>query len=65
MYICVCNAVTEQDIRDEMDNGAKSLKKIQKNLCVGANCGRCLDNAKQCIQEHKEMNMELDIAIGM
>lgn len=63
MYVCVCHAVTEQDIRDEMDNGAKSLKKIQKNLCVGTNCGRCLDNAKQCINEHKEMMSNPALAI--
>ena len=51
MYICVCNAVSDRQIRDAVDQGARSLFEVQCRLPVGACCGRCEDTANQVVCE--------------
>ena len=51
MYVCVCNAVTDRDIREAVDQGAHSLKALSKQLRVATCCGRCADCARQVLHE--------------
>lgn len=41
MYICLCNAVTDQDISDAVRSGAKTFSQVQSQLAVSTGCGRC------------------------
>jgi len=41
MYVCVCNAVTERDIAEAVDAGARSLCDLSASLGVGTCCGQC------------------------
>ena len=52
MYVCVCTAVTDKDIRKAVDRGACSLSDVQNELPVGACCGRCADTAKTVVDEY-------------
>ena len=54
MYVCVCHAVTDRDIREELERGASSLFDVQCRLPVGSCCGRCEDTAQQVIDEHRQ-----------
>lgn len=47
MYICLCNAITDRDIRACAAQGAESLCDLERCLGVGASCGRC----KPCAEE--------------
>ncbi|HYQ73046.1 MAG TPA: (2Fe-2S)-binding protein [Gammaproteobacteria bacterium] len=51
MYVCICNKVTDSDIRRELDNGACSLACLQKRLKVASCCGRCKECAKRLLHE--------------
>ncbi len=51
MYICVCNSVTDTEIKKACDDGAKSLQCLKHRLKVATCCGRCEDCAKKLIQE--------------
>ncbi len=51
MYVCICNAVTDRDIRAEVERGASSLFDVQCRLPVASCCGRCEDTARQVIDE--------------
>ena len=51
MYICVCNAVTEQQIRDAVCDGAASVSELGARLGVGATCGCCRAFAGQVLDE--------------
>ena len=51
MYVCVCHAVTDRDIREEVERGASSLFDVQCRLPVGSCCGRCEETARQVIDE--------------
>ena len=51
MYVCVCHAVTDKDIRKAVDRGACSLFDVQNELPVGSCCGRCEDTARSVVDE--------------
>lgn len=51
MYVCLCNGVTESQIRDAVSEGATSLLDLSSRLGVAMTCGRCADCARQVIQE--------------
>ena len=52
MYVCICHAVTDKDIRKAVDGGACSLFDVQNELPVGSCCGRCADTAEAVVDEH-------------
>ena len=51
MYICICNKITDNDIRQALDTGACSLECLQDSLKVATCCGRCKDCANRLINE--------------
>lgn len=46
MYICVCNAVTERQVRACVAEGATTLEDLQIDLGVAMCCGTCADTAR-------------------
>lgn len=59
MYVCVCKGITDQDIINEMDQGARNLRDISKSLGVGSQCGSCCRSAKEVIKEYKTLSSEM------
>ena len=51
MYICICKAVSDQQILDKVSSGAEDISTIQKLLGVGTGCGICKEMAQQVIDE--------------
>ena len=51
MYVCICNAVTDREIRQAVKLGASTLKDLREGLGVGANCGKCVSCAKGLLRE--------------
>jgi bacterioferritin-associated ferredoxin len=51
LYICVCNAITEKDVRECAANGACSLDQLAFELGVGSGCGRCRDCASDILRD--------------
>lgn len=41
MYICICKAVTERQIREAIQSGACTRKDIGTCLQAGTACGKC------------------------
>jgi bacterioferritin-associated ferredoxin len=56
VFICVCNGVTEKQIRDAVSSGTSDLAQLQARLGVGAGCGTCAGFAQQVIAETIERN---------
>jgi bacterioferritin-associated ferredoxin len=51
MYICICNAVTDRQVKECALDGAKSLEDLTLKLGVGAGCGRCRECALELLRE--------------
>lgn len=41
MYVCVCNAVTDSEIREAYADGARTFAALQDELAVSTCCGCC------------------------
>lgn len=51
MYVCVCQAVTERQIREAAQGGARTLQDLRRDLGVTRDCGRCASCAHECLRE--------------
>lgn len=51
MYVCVCQAVTDRQIREAAESGARTLKDLRRDLGVTLDCGRCAGCARACLAE--------------
>ena len=53
MIVCVCNRITEKEVRDAARLGADTPEKAY--ACVGSEvqCGCCLDYAQDVIDEER------------
>jgi bacterioferritin-associated ferredoxin len=53
MYICLCNNVTDRQIRESVNRGADTLPAVQRHLPVATCCGRCEDTAVELIETER------------
>lgn len=51
MYVCICNAITERQVRDCANAGARSIEELTSALGVAAGCGRCRECALELLRE--------------
>jgi len=51
LYICICNAITERQVRESAHSGASSLDDLAFALGVGAGCGRCRECAEELLRD--------------
>jgi bacterioferritin-associated ferredoxin len=51
MYVCICNAVTDRDIREAARRGVRSMDALGDQLKVGTCCGNCRDCAQRVLGE--------------
>jgi len=63
MYICICNGVTQRDIRRCVEQGMGTMSDLQRELGVGAGCGQCACAAKEALQEARREQCEFGEAL--
>jgi bacterioferritin-associated ferredoxin len=51
VYICICNAVTDSDIRRAAESGVRTLQELKASTACGSNCGQCLEMAGEILRE--------------
>lgn len=49
--VCGCYKVTEQDLKNAVNNGAKSFKEVQAATKVGTGCGRCVGSNEKLVNQ--------------
>ena len=49
MYVCVCKAITDADIREAAETGVADIERLTEALGVGGGCGTCLEMAESII----------------
>ena len=41
MYVCLCNGITDGQIREAISRGARRLEDLSRELGVATGCGSC------------------------
>jgi len=54
MYVCICQEVTDRQIRQAVGEGASTMRHLRKELGVAACCGRCAPHAKAVLDEARQ-----------
>lgn len=50
MIVCICNAVSDRQIEQAVDQGFTSLEAVREELGVANNCGTCACEAERVLQ---------------
>ena len=50
MYVCICNGVTDRDIRQAAEAGCRSLPELTMRTGCGSTCGSCLETAAAILE---------------
>lgn len=54
MYICICHAVTDRQIRAAIAEGVRSMRELRLKLGVCSSCGKCGECAKELLDAARE-----------
>jgi bacterioferritin-associated ferredoxin len=54
MIVCVCNNISDREIRQAAELGITSMAELYKELGVGTCCGKCVSYAREVLHEHLE-----------
>lgn len=63
MYICLCNGVTQNDIRQAAAAGCRSMSELTMRTGCGATCGSCLDSAAQVLREAQQEFARIELPL--
>jgi bacterioferritin-associated ferredoxin len=58
MYVCVCLAVTESEVRSAIEAGASTREVVTKHCRAGGDCGACHGMIEQMIEDHLEDQLD-------
>lgn len=58
MYVCVCRAISDRQIREVVNRGAQSLDDVKAFLPVAGCCGSCEDVARELINSYKSSSRD-------
>lgn len=61
MYVCICNGVTQRDIREAADAGCRSVAELTMRTGAGANCGSCIDMAAEVLEQARAVELPLPV----
>ena len=51
MYVCLCNGITDTQIRAAIQEGANSFKEVRNTLGVANQCGKCGILTREILRE--------------
>ncbi|MCJ8169809.1 bacterioferritin-associated ferredoxin [Atopomonas sediminilitoris] len=51
MYVCLCQGVTDHQLRAAVDSGCGSYKEVRLKTGVASQCGKCACQAKQIVRD--------------
>ncbi|EGU36667.1 bacterioferritin-associated ferredoxin [Vibrio sp. N418] len=52
MYVCLCHGVSDKKIKQlVLEEGVADMRSIRKCTALGSQCGKCVKQAKQILNE--------------
>ncbi len=65
MFVCLCNAITDRQIKETVAAGANSLTDLQAQLGVATCCGCCADLASSYLNVAAETQVNVNSSINV
>lgn len=59
MYVCLCNGVTDREIKQSIRAGAGSLQDLHDQLGVSSQCGQCACLTQEILDQTTQENCDL------
>jgi bacterioferritin-associated ferredoxin len=50
MYVCLCQRISDRQIRESVHRGASSFEEVKEMLPVASCCGCCEETARDVVQ---------------
>jgi len=51
MYVCLCKGITDTQIRAAVQDGASSMREVNRTLGVASQCGKCGILTREILRE--------------
>jgi bacterioferritin-associated ferredoxin len=51
MFVCICRAVTENEVKSAIEGGAKTVQAVTQSCCAGDDCGACHGTIEDMIED--------------
>jgi len=59
MIVCVCNNISDREIRQAVELGLTSMEELRRDLGVSTCCGQCFACAEEILKEHLAATAEI------
>ncbi|MGB2682434.1 MAG: (2Fe-2S)-binding protein, partial [Candidatus Competibacter sp.] len=50
MYLCVCKAISDQQIRQAVQEGDRTMGDLGIRFGIGIECGKCVDSVRELLE---------------
>jgi bacterioferritin-associated ferredoxin len=50
MYVCICHAVVERQVREAIANGTDTWKKLSRETKIGTQCGDVCNRGQEVLR---------------
>ncbi|WPC74404.1 (2Fe-2S)-binding protein [Vibrio porteresiae] len=59
MYVCLCHGVSDKKIKQlAIEHGVTDIRGIKKCTALGSQCGRCVRQAKEILEQVKPLELQ-------
>jgi bacterioferritin-associated ferredoxin len=58
MIVCVCNNISDREIRQAVDLGLSTMAELRRDLGVATCCGKCHTCAREVLSTHLDATMD-------
>lgn len=50
VYLCICKSVSDRQIREAVELGARTMGDLNTRLGIGAECGKCTESVQEFLE---------------
>ncbi|WP_207478190.1 (2Fe-2S)-binding protein [Arenibaculum pallidiluteum] len=65
MYVCICNAFTERQVRTALDQGVRSPAGVFRARKCAPQCGKCVPTLRQMVDRHQAQSVDAELALPL
>ena len=58
MYVCLCNGLTDRDVRNSAEGGGCSVAMVYRSHGCEPQCGKCVPLIRQMLREQASATVE-------